>query len=221
MKNFRKALAARVGLQGRLGIKLMGHRDYIGGPGEMWDRIGQLQFDLLIAKGMKPRHHLLDIACGSLRLGVKAIPYLEAGHYHGIEKEPDLLDAGINDELGRDLYDEKRPQLIVSDRFEFDQVSAQPDYAMAQSLFSHLTEADIERCFRNLRPVMKPGSVFYATYFEAQTSSHNPRRSHALERFAYTPVEMLAFGTRHGFAGKYIGGWDHPRGQVLVEYRVE
>ena len=30
---------------------------------------------------------VLDIACGSLRLVVKAIPYLDKSHYLGIEKE--------------------------------------------------------------------------------------------------------------------------------------
>ena len=221
MSRIRQAIAGRVGIQGRLGIKLMGHREYIGGPGEMWERIGQLQFDLLLSRGMEPSHHLLDIACGSLRLGVKAISYLEPGHYHGVEKERSLIDAGIEEELGSALYEEKRPELIVSDSFEFDRLSARPDYAMAQSLFSHLVPQDIDLCFRNLRPAMKPDSLFYATYFLAAAGgTSNPSRSHALERFAYSVEEMLSFGARHGFTGNYIGDWNHPRGQVLVEYRL-
>ena len=218
MVSIAKTIAARARIQGKLGIKLLGHRAYIGGPGEMWDRIGQLQFDLLLTKGMKPHHHLLDIACGALRLGVKAIPYLDSGHYHGVEKEPSLIDAGVRDELDRQLVRKKKPELIVSNRFEFDRLSDRPDYAIAQSLFSHLVPEDIELCFRNLRPMMKPESRFFATFFDGRKA--NPSRSNDLARFEYSKDEMLAFGTRNGFAGTYIGDWSHPRGQVLVEYRA-
>ncbi len=37
--------------------------------GGLWDEIGQLQFDFLRAKGLLPRHKLLDFGCGSLRGG--------------------------------------------------------------------------------------------------------------------------------------------------------
>src|SRR6476620_10345865 len=69
------------------GIRQLGHRDYVGG---LWDEIGQLQFDFLVSNGLKPQHYLLDIACGSLRAGIHFIPYLETGHYLGIDKEPEL-----------------------------------------------------------------------------------------------------------------------------------
>ena len=35
---------------------------------------------LLLAEGLRPEHHLLDIGCGSLRLGCKAVPYLARNH---------------------------------------------------------------------------------------------------------------------------------------------
>ncbi len=84
--------------QGDRGIAKRGHRGYVGG---MWEEIGKLQFDFLLCKGLKPDSHLLDIACGSLRLGVKAIPYLERSHYLGIEKESGLVKAGLEKELDR------------------------------------------------------------------------------------------------------------------------
>ena len=69
--------------EGDEGIQKRGHRDYIGGH---WEEIGTLQFEFLRAQGLRPESYLLDIACGSLRLGVKAIPYLQPEHYLGIEK---------------------------------------------------------------------------------------------------------------------------------------
>ncbi len=65
-------------LEGDKGIAKAGHRFYVGGH---WEEIGKLQFDFLRSKGLKPESYLLDIACGSLRLGVKAIPFLEREHY--------------------------------------------------------------------------------------------------------------------------------------------
>ena len=204
--------------QGEHGVRTAGHREYVGG---LWEEIGQLQFEMLLAKGLRPEHHLLDIACGALRLGVKAIPYLEAGHYHGVEKERSLVEAGIERELGTALFAERMPELIVSADFAFERLSADPDYAIAQSLFTHLTRDGIALCFRKLRSRMRPGSVFYATFFEASTRVNNPRQSHDRGYFAYTRSEMLEFGVRNGFAGVYLGDWGHPRGQVLVEYRPD
>jgi cyclopropane fatty-acyl-phospholipid synthase-like methyltransferase len=42
----------------------------IGGLGEL---MGDHQLQFLVDQGLKPEHRLLDIGCGSLRLGVKAI----------------------------------------------------------------------------------------------------------------------------------------------------
>lgn len=68
---------------GEEGVSQLGHRNYIGG---MWEEIGNLQLDFLISNGLSPNHYLLDIACGSLRLGVKAMPYLQPSHYLAVEK---------------------------------------------------------------------------------------------------------------------------------------
>ena len=203
--------------QGEAGVRRAGHRDYVGG---LWDELGQLQFDMLRARGLRPDHHLLDIACGSLRLGVKAIPFLEPGHYLGVEKERSLVEAGLRDELGPALAAAKRPEILISADFAFERLSAAPDYAIAQSLFTHLTPDRIGLCFARLRPVMKPSSRFYATFFERTGRARNPSRSHDHGTFAYPREEMLAFGAERGFRADYVGDWGHPRGQVLVEYRA-
>ena len=50
-----------------LGVRRLGHRAFVGGDGDLWDRIGRLQFDFLVSQGLRPEHVLLDFACGSLR----------------------------------------------------------------------------------------------------------------------------------------------------------
>jgi hypothetical protein len=103
--------------QGEAGIRVMGHRAYIGG---MWDTIGRLQFDYLRSQGLLPHHYFCDVACGSMRAGVHLIRYLDKGHYMGIDKEQLLISAGVEHELGEALCAAKEPQFVVSSKFEFE-----------------------------------------------------------------------------------------------------
>jgi SAM-dependent methyltransferase len=90
------------------------HRNIVGG---MWEEIGRLQFDFLVEKGLKTDCYFLDVGCGSLRGGVHFIRYLEPGHYFGIDKSKELLDAGRNVELKRYNLLEQNPILIQMDNF--------------------------------------------------------------------------------------------------------
>ena len=202
--------------EGEQGIAKIGHRNYVGG---MWDEIGNLQFNFLVAQGLKPQHHLLDIACGSLRLGVKAIPYLDRGHYLGIEKEAALVKAGLEQELDAAVRAANQPNIVVSDAFEFDKLNQQADFAIAQSLFSHFPPALINLCFQKLHPHLADSGVFFATFFETRAKIRNPEVPHDHGFFAYTQAEMCGFGEANGFVADYIGDWKHPREQVIVAYR--
>ena len=201
--------------EGEAGVKRAGHRKYVGG---MWDEIGQLQFDFLLSQGLRPEHYLLDVACGALRLGVKAIPYLEPGHYLGIEKEKALVDAGLEKELDADTRQKHAPNIVISSDFEFEKLGHQADYAIAQSLFTHLPTTLIDTCFQKLFPVMTPRGTFFATFFRSERETKNPDAPHDHGVFVFTETEMLDFGNRAGFESRYIGDWKHPRNQVMVAY---
>jgi hypothetical protein len=217
VKIVRKALRPpRFAPQGSEGVKLLGHRAYVGG---LWEEIGKLQFDFLVAQGLRPNHHLIDIACGSLRAGVHFIRYLDVGRYCGMEKERDLIRTGIAEELGTSLFEEKRPLFIVSDRFAFECCDTTPDFALAQSLFTHLTPELINLCFANLRKRIGDDGVFYATFNESKKAMSNPAAPHDHDIFYYTREEMEEFGIRAGWTPAYIGDWGHPRGQIMISYR--
>jgi hypothetical protein len=82
--------------EGPAGFRKLGHREYVGG---WWDYMQQLQYNFMRAQGLKPRHHLWDIGCGSLRAGVALIRYLDRGHYHGVDRGKWLIDRGIKKNL--------------------------------------------------------------------------------------------------------------------------
>jgi hypothetical protein len=195
-------------------VRALGHRKYVGG---LWDEIGALQFEFLVNHGLKPQHYLLDIACGCLRAGVHLISYLEAGHYLGIEKEESLLEAGIVDELGTQLYIEKQPQFVISKTFEFLKFSAQPHYALAHSLFTHLPAPVILDCLSKLRRFLRDDGVLYATFNEAPTQVLNPDVPDDHANFQFTRREMEDLAVNSGWRAHYIGDWSHPRHSKMME----
>jgi len=202
--------------QGIRAIKKLGHREYVGGG---WECMGDLQFNFLLSHGLKPHHHLWDIACGSLRAGVPLIRYLESGHYHGIDRHRALIDLGIKCELGRADYEQKQPEFIVSDVFEFDHFKAPPDYALAQSLFTHLPPPLILLCLDNLRKRAQPNTVFFASFNVTSEPRINPTEPHDHDYFGYTTEQMKAFGAETGWLAYYLGDWSHPlKDQVMMKF---
>jgi hypothetical protein len=188
----------------------LGHRNFVGG---LWDELGSTQFDFLTSEGLQPSHVLLDIGCGSLRGGVHFIRYLDPGNYLGIDKHASLIVAGLA-ELGADAG--RNPEFVVSDSFEFGRFSKVPDYALAQSLFTHLTKRDIVHCLRRLNR-FAPNCRLYATFFEG-SSADNPDVSHSRLCFRYPRAQMERLAERAGWEVSYIGEWGHPRGQRMLMF---
>ncbi len=207
--------AGREDLDGEAGVRALGHREQIGGR---WEEIGQLQFDFVVGQGLLPSHYYLDIACGALRGGVHFIPYLDPGHYLGIEKERLLVEAGLREELGDELAQSKRPEIVISSDFEFERLSAAPDFALAQSLFSHLPLDTIATCLAKLRPVIAPDGVFFATFNEVDSPVPNPDAAHDWGHFQYVRGDLEALGPEHGWAVDYVGDWGHPRRQKMLRF---
>jgi hypothetical protein len=201
-------------LESAIGLGGESHRGYVGGR---WDEIGQLQFDFMVQRGLRPEHVFLDIACGSLRGGVHFISYLDPGNYLGIEKERRLVERGLARELPRATRKDKRPEFVISDTFEFDRFSTYPRFSLAQSLFTHLIPPQIEQCLSNLRAYVPDEHEAFVT-FRAGESAGNPSAPDDAKRFYYSPEELAAIGERCGWRSDYIGEWGHPRGQVMMRF---
>ena len=113
------------------------YRAYVGPP-EDYDLIAAMTFNLLTTLGLRQHHSLLDIGCGSLRIGRLLIPYLNRGRYFGVEPNEWLVAEGIKRELGETLVQIKRPTFFFSDSPDtIVQAKIAFDFALAQSIFSH------------------------------------------------------------------------------------
>jgi len=141
------------------------YRSHVG-PAERYDLFSAVQFNLLTFLGLREHHYLLDVGCGSLRAGRLFIPYLQPGHYYGVEPEAWLVQQGIERELGADLVRLKRPVFSHDDRFTFSALGQRFDFLLAYSIFSHASQDQIRRCLSEARQVMQPGAIFAATFAE-------------------------------------------------------
>ena len=215
-RTLRRRLSSVPGLLLSLGRGHRRHREYVGG---MWEEIGELQFSFLLSRGLKPESYLLDIGCGSFRLGVKALPYLQRSHYLAIERNARLVSAGLRKEVGRRLARGKEPRIVISPSFEFERLGQTCDLAIAQSIFTHQPPAQIRLCLGNLHPWLIDGGAIYATFFETERETPNPLQPDNYGFFAYTRKQMRWFGETAGFSFTYLGDWNHPRGQKMAEFR--
>lgn len=201
----------------------MNYRSSVG-PADKYDLIGAKQFCVLVDQGLREHHYLLDIGCGSIRGGKLFIPYLQTGHYFGIEPNANAVNEGIEKELGTDfVFKFKKASFYFSDQFDiysgFVGIPARFDFILAQSIFSHTSRAQTEKCITQARLLMNGKSKFLGTWFEGP---HN----YEGEGWKQGPVVTRPKGYLEGIA-KEKGlsfeklGYKHPSGQTWFLMRVQ
>ena len=104
----------------------------------------------LLAEGMTAEDHLLDIGCGALRLGHKAVPFLEPGHYWGTDASLALMRHGRLAELP-DPARLPEDRLIEDTAFAFPGVPDTITLAIAFGVFTHLPAPALATALGNLR----------------------------------------------------------------------
>ncbi len=139
------------------------HRDIVGGR---WDETGSIQLALLKQAGLKPQHHLLDIGAGSLRLGCKAVPYLDPDHYWATDLSGALMRRGYQTEIA-DKARLSPGHLIEDPDFSFDGVPATITHAIAFAVFTHLPMAYLRRALLSARVRLPNLTLFAFTVFLA------------------------------------------------------
>jgi len=192
------------------------YRAYVGPP-ERYDLVAAMQFNLLTHCGMREYHTLLDIGCGSLRLGRLAIPYLRPGNYYGLEPHAWLIDEAIEKECGRDLVRIKQPQFRTDADFGLRRFGVKFDFLLAQSIFSHAAAAQIDCCLGEAAACMHAKSKFLATYFPGETDYEGQQWLYPA-CCTYTEATMIRFAETRNLVCTRLD-WHHPHGQrwILLE----
>lgn len=188
-------------------------RAYVG-PEHLYDILEATQFNLLTVLGMRETSSVLDIGCGSLRLGRLLIPFLRPGLYYGLEPERRLVDAAIEEELGADLIRLRRPVFRFSDDLRLSAFERTFDLLVAQSILSHASQSQVRMLFEEASKVLHEGSVLIATFLEGE-------QDYAGESWVYPECVSYTFATVRALvqeAGLECRRllWPHPAGQVWI-----
>jgi SAM-dependent methyltransferase len=147
------------------------YRAYVGPP-EDYDLIAAMTFNLLTTLGLRQHHSVLDVGCGSLRIGRLLIPYLNQGKYFGVEPNEWLVDQGIRRELGKSLLEIKRPMFFFSDSPNtIAQAKVAFNFALAQSIFSHCGLDLIKGWLSAISHSLAQDGALVATFLVAEEDS--------------------------------------------------
>jgi len=201
--------------------------------GGLWEEMGKLQFDFLKDQGLKPEHYMLDVGCGCLRGGVHFICYLELRHYFGVDINSELLEAGKSELMKSDLL-AKKPVLVNNGDFDFKPFGRKFDFALAQSVFTHLPLNNIIKCLMNIEKALLPGGRFYATFlenikgkFDLSPVSHHRADGPDFNTFFdkdpfhydFDVFEWICKGST--LKAECLGEWGHPRDQKMMVFKKQ
>lgn len=150
------------------------HREIVGGR---WDETARAQIAALLDEGMQPHHRLLDIGCGCLRLGHRAVAFLDPGNYWGTDASAALMQRGWEAELTPDLQARlPRDHLIEDAAFAFPGVPADIDHAIAFGVFTHLPASALRPALASLRTRIPGLRKLLLTVFLAPEGQSGPLR---------------------------------------------
>ena len=134
--------------------------------GGHWRETGEWWFEFLRGHGLEPRHHVLEIGCGTMAAAVRLLPFLEARRYYGVEWNRPLFEAGAQNELARAGIAPGRGRFLVPPTFDLSAIQETFDFAFAGSLLADLAFNDLARCLAGVVLLLRPAGRFYASWFE-------------------------------------------------------
>ncbi|MEO8241742.1 MAG: class I SAM-dependent methyltransferase [bacterium] len=194
------------------------HRDVVGGR---WDETGRAQMALLQAEGLRPHHLLLDIGAGSLRLGCKAVPYLDPDHYWATDLSLPLMQRGHQTELPDP--DRLHPDHLVEDPdFSFPGIPPTIQFAIAFAVFTHLPLGHLHHALTRIHASFPHLDRLLFTVFLSAQATHatalrqpdgvvtHPDRA----PYHHLPADILHLTQTTGFIAT-LSDTRLPRGQIL------
>jgi SAM-dependent methyltransferase len=203
------------GMESTENVRQDDYRSWVG-PRRSFDIKGAGQFSLLTLSGLREDHTLLDIGCGSLRAGRLFLSYLAPGNYFGIEPAEWVLQEGIRELLGQEFIEIRRPTFSSDANFTLTTFGREFDYLVAHSVFSHTSLAQMRRCFEQAQQVVKPTSLFFATFAVGDTDYAGDEWVYP-RGVRFRPKTVRAVAADHGFSMKLLD-WHHPSQQWAVFY---
>lgn len=102
-----------------------------------FEQIGKMLLSVLVDAGLKPKDKLFDLGCGTGRLSIQALEYLEDGNYYG----SDISETMLIHARKLTSQSSKRPTFIHQTQPTFDRLP-KVDFICAFSVFTHMEPED-------------------------------------------------------------------------------
>ncbi|GJM44807.1 MAG: hypothetical protein DHS20C21_16490 [Gemmatimonadota bacterium] len=184
------------------------YRAYVGPPRD-YDLVSAMVFNLLTCIGLRQHHRVLDIGCGSLRVGRLLIPYLNQENYVGVEPNQWLVEDGIANEIGADLVKIKKPTFSFQASLAEFESPLDLDYAVAQSIFSHSGQDLVGQWLSQVSSHLKEEGALVATFLSDRQDfdGHGWIYPGCVK---YRPETMADLAARSGLTFRVLD-WAHPR----------
>lgn len=178
------------------------YRTYIGNLS--YDIASGKLFCFLIKHGLRENHTLLDVGCGSLRVGRLLIVYLGKEKYFGIDPNKWLIEDAIKYETGQDLIDIKRPKFCFCEDFDFSTFGQSSfDFIFAHSVLTHASLQQVDKCIQNASDVMDSSSKFLATVLLGDTDNRNLEWTYP-QIVPYTQKTIERIASKYGLTCKVL-----------------
>lgn len=179
------------------------------GPQDQYDLVSAMVFNLLTSLGLRQHHRVVDIGCGSLRVGRLLIPYLNPGNYFGVDPSDWLIKEGVKHEIGEDFLKLKKPTLIVDNTLKNYTEKIDADYMFAQSVFSHCGLNLIDRWLDDVKFHLSESGIFLAT-FHVESVDYDKSGWVYPGSVGYKIETIQELASKKGLHFQMIN-WSHPR----------
>jgi len=178
------------------------HRSYVG-PEEKFYTFGAKMFLTLVDHGLAPADYVLDVGCGSLRVGRELIPYLDPNRYHGIEPNEKQLLRGLEDEITEAVVTEKDPAFSTSADFATEDMEEELglewpdvfDWVLAIQVFIHCGPDQLRDFLLKMKGRAK--QIFITLKIEEESSKVEHAKPPGERRYNHSDFRTTVYSHEH------------------------
>jgi len=179
-------------------------------------------FKYLIDMGLKPDNTVLDIGCGMGREGILLVNYLDKENYFGFDVNNGRLTTFFGGLIKYNLLTLKKPVVTLIEDFDISQFKKQFDFIISQSIFTHISTDNIEKCIKNTIPYLNDGGSFYASFWLSKDIVLNGEHGHGHTkqsyRFSKQPFEFYEGICEDICSVEYLGNRPWKVNQQLLRF---
>lgn len=125
-----------------------------------FDLVGRMELRALQMEGLRPSDTLVDLGCGTGRLAVHVVPWLEGGRYIGIDIAQTMLDKARRRLATQLPAPPCQVAWVKQTGPAFDLPPHSVDRMCAYSVFTHMEHEDTYRYLVDALRVVRPGGRF-------------------------------------------------------------